>query len=264
MKRKFKLGLTLMVISLALVGTTACGAFGGGDDGVGQQLVKVERGDLTMSVSGSGKIETSHEARLTFGSAGKVEKIYVEEGDKVTTGQVLAELDTSALELSLTQAQVSLTQAELALTQAQLAVNTAEYNLKNTGEQVDALKLALINAQIGVETAEQNLSDTITTYGWDDFKTLESDLNLAKAWYKYVTEDLLQDPSANYDADSWHLALKRAKERLDTAQANYDNFVAGHGNAKITLKKRQVEAAKLSLVQAQKNLDDLAEDITMQ
>ena len=106
------------------------------------------RGDITISVSGSGKIEASHEARLTFGSAGKVDKILVKEGDEVKKGDVLARLDTSALELALAQSQVAVTQAEVALTQAQLAQKTAEYNLKNTRDTEDALKLALLNAQI--------------------------------------------------------------------------------------------------------------------
>ena len=123
----------VLVICLILTGATACNPFGGDDkEETKLQLVEVTRGDLTLSVTGSGNIETSREAKLSFGSGGKVNKIYVQEGDKVNKDKVLAKLDTSSLALSLTQAQVALTQAQVALTQAQLAERTAEYNLKNT------------------------------------------------------------------------------------------------------------------------------------
>ena len=134
MKSKLYRGVIVSILLAVLLGMAACT---GNIAGVTtQQQVKVERGDITLSVSGNGKIQTSREARLTFGSAGKVSNILVKEGDKVKTGDVLAKLDTSSLELALKQAQMSLTQAEGALMQAQLAQRSAENtldSLKNSG-----------------------------------------------------------------------------------------------------------------------------------
>ena len=87
MRRKVKLFLILTITCLALLWLTACNPLGGGNEAANQQLVKVTRGDITVKVSGSGKIETSREARLTFGSAGKVDSILVKEGDKVKEGR---------------------------------------------------------------------------------------------------------------------------------------------------------------------------------
>ena len=91
MKNKIKLGFVLTVLCLTLLGITACE---GGGEGVSQQQVEVERGDIAISVTGSGTVEATRESRLTFGSAGKVEKILVKEGDEVRKGDVLAKLDT--------------------------------------------------------------------------------------------------------------------------------------------------------------------------
>ncbi|MFC1971490.1 hypothetical protein ACFLV0_06170 [Chloroflexota bacterium] len=66
MKSRIKLGLVLTILLLALLGITACS--GGDDEGVREQLVKVERGDLSLSVTGSGTVEVTREVRLTFGS----------------------------------------------------------------------------------------------------------------------------------------------------------------------------------------------------
>ena len=133
MRKRVKPGLILTITGLVLLLATACNSLGG-NAAASQQLVKATWGDLAITVTGSGKIETSREARLTFGSAGKIESILVNEGDGVREGDVLARLDTRPLELARTQSQVALTQAEVALTQAQLAQKTAERNLNNTRE----------------------------------------------------------------------------------------------------------------------------------
>jgi HlyD family secretion protein len=259
MKKKLILGCILTLTLLALLGTTACDAFGGNKEEVSQQLVEVTRGDLMVGVKGSGKIETPSEARLTFGSAGKVDRILVKEGDRVKEGDVLAKLDTRALELALAQSQLTLTQAEVTLAQAQLSKQTAEYNLKNTRDTEDSLRLAVLNAEISLEQAQRNLNTGIAA---TDYQLARAQLNRAKTWYKYVVEVWPRDASGS--EDDWHLALDRAEEQLKAAQAHYDNVLSGYDTQEIALKKKQVEVAEMSLAQAQKNLDELIEDIAMQ
>ncbi len=251
MKKKVVPGLILSITLLALLWTTACGSMGA-QDGVSQQKVKVARGDLTVSVTGNGKIETSREARLTFGSAGRVAEILVEEGDEVKSGDLLARLDTSSLELAETQAQLSLTQAEVALVQAQIAGQMAEYNLKNTRDSEDALKMALLNAQINVDTAEYSLSIAEETHTWPALKIAEADVEKAEAFLQYALDKGME------------LLVLRAQAELTAAEAQYDAIVQGYDPEEVAIKKKQVEVAEMSLAQAQKNLDKLAEDIAMQ
>ena len=73
--------IAVLIMCLALTGALACNPFGG-DDEVSRQPVEVVRGDLTVSVSGSGKVAVSEDAMLSFGSMGRVERIYVAEGDE--------------------------------------------------------------------------------------------------------------------------------------------------------------------------------------
>ncbi len=81
--------ISIILICLVLVGSMACNPFGGNTKGVGQQLVKVERGNLAVTVSGSGTVEVSNERKLAFSSGGKIDKIYVDESDKVNKGDTL-------------------------------------------------------------------------------------------------------------------------------------------------------------------------------
>jgi RND family efflux transporter MFP subunit len=249
MKNKIKLGLVPAVLLLALLGMTACS---GGQGGVSQQFVKVARGDLTVSVTGSGTVKSAREARLLFGSSGKVDVILVKEGNEVKEGDVLARLDTSALELARVQ-------AEAALMQAQLAQRTAERSLETTRDSENTLELALLSAQISQELAERALDTGIAAA---DYQAAKAQLNKAKIWYNYVLNDWPRNSTS--EVDDYDLVLDRAREQLDTAQARYDNLLAGYDSQEIAIKRKQVEAAELSVAQAQKNLDDLPESIAIQ
>ena len=249
----------LLLLSLVLTGIAACNA-SGGEEAAAQQLVQVVRGDLTVLVDGTGNIEASREVKLSFGSGGKVEKIYVEEGDEVTKVSVLAELDNDALELAKTQAEVDLTkaevalnQAQLALTQAELAQKTAEYNLKNTLDTEDALELALLNAQIDSRDAEHYLDETRDIYTWPDIETAQKDVENAEAFLQYALERNLSDATITY-----------AQARLDAAEAILDAKRNAYDTEEVAIARLQLEAAKLAEAQAQKNLDELAEDIALQ
>ncbi|MFQ5996081.1 MAG: efflux RND transporter periplasmic adaptor subunit [Dehalococcoidales bacterium] len=249
--RRRQIIVPLLLSSLILVSLTACNPLG--DEGeTTEQLVEVVRGDLMVSVSGSGNIEASREARLSFGSGGRIEKIYVEEGDEVSKGEVLAELDTDALELAKTQAEVALTQAQLALTQAKLSQQTAEYELKNIRDTKDALELTLFNAQIDVRNAKHHLDETQDIYTWPDIETAQKDVDNAEAFLQYVLDEGLSAATVAY-----------AQARLEAAEAILDAKVYAYDTEEVAIARLQLEAAEMAEAQAQKNLDKLTEDIAI-
>jgi len=241
----------VLLFCLLLAGVTACNPLGDGEKST-QQVVKVVRGDLTISVSGSGNIETSRDARLSFGSGGRIDKIYVEKGDEVSQGEVLAELDADALELAKTQAEVALIQAEVALTQAQLNQQTAQYNLKKTLDTKDTLELALLNAQIGLRNAEHHLDETRDIYTWPEIEVAQDDVDDAKAFLDYL---LSFGPTQEQ--------LDYAQARLDAAESTLDAMINSYDTEEVAIAKLQVEAAEMAESQAQKNLDELVEDVNI-
>lgn len=162
--------VTILLLCLVLVGSIACNPFAGDEEETTLQLIEVVRGDLIVSVSGSGNIGISNEAELTFGVGGKVDKIYAEEDDEVGRGDVLAQLDTGALELALTEVQLALAQAQLARTeaeaaqaQAKAALDEAEYDLyilkkrHVSYEQQRIAKLQIKAAELQLEATELQL-----------------------------------------------------------------------------------------------------------
>jgi len=278
MKRWVIMGV--IILSLVLVSVTACS--GGDQDSITQREVEVERGDLAVSVSGSGNIETADEVRLTFGTSGRVEDLYVEKGDSVKKGDVLARLDTDDLELAVARAQVALTQAEVMVTQAEVSQQTAEYNLENVTDNKNARELVLLNAQISLDTAEYNLEQTLDLYTWTDIKVAQADLDTAEEYldyalkqlYKYLPEieggnyPRIEDEFIRLEGYKvWQERVVHAQARVNTAKQTLEAMTAGRDIESVLIKKLQVEAAEKSLAQAQKDLDEvtgkLADEIAL-
>jgi len=265
--RKWLVTIALL-LSLLLVGLTACNPLG--EEGkTAQQLAEVVRGDLVLSVSGSGNIETSKEARLSFGSGGRIERIYVEEGDVVSQGDVLAKLETDALELAKTQAEVSLAQAKVALTQAEvalaqkeIALQTAELELESTLDKKDALELALLKAQIDVRTAKHHLKETRDIYTWPDIETAQKEVDQWKAYVDYANERLSQ-ATTTAEQNKWQATLAYAQARLTAAEAKLDAITQSYDTEEVAIAKMQVDAAEMAEAQAQKNLDKVTEEIAI-
>jgi len=163
----------IVLLTLVIAGSVACTPFGGGgEEEDTSQLVEVIRDDLIVSINGSGNIAVSEEANLTFGIGGKIDEIYIEDGDEVWEGEVLARLDTSALELALIQAKAAVVQAQATHTQAEANLEQDEYDLrllKRAGAEsrlrsiaeleVEASELSVVAAESQLVAAEQAVAE---------------------------------------------------------------------------------------------------------
>jgi len=222
----------------------ACNPFGGDQEEVSQQLIEVVRGDLIVSVSGSGNIVVSNEADLAFGSGGKIAKIYVDEGDEVSKGRVLARLDTSPLKLALTQAQAALDQAEYNLEQleepfseddidsAEAAVDAAEDYLDYAFWMLDQSEDALDKAEDALAEAEQ---------GGDAVKIAAAE---AQVW------------EAEAAVERWRMEASRAWSSLLTAEAQLEAMLDAPDEGAIDAAESQLKAAELAVTETQKQLDE--------
>ena len=108
----------VLVIAGALIAATS-----GGIKIEASKLAKVERGDLAKSVVATGKITPITEVEIKSKASGIVKKLYVDYGDRVKKGQLLAELDRDEIQARVDQAraQVEASGASLNGTRADLA-----------------------------------------------------------------------------------------------------------------------------------------------
>src|SRR5713101_5529455 len=126
------------------------------------RLATVGRGTVKAQVSGTGSLVPAGQENVNFRVAGQLTEIDVKVGDHVTTGQVLARLDSTSQQASLSQAQATMASAQASLQAALTPLTSA---------QVAQLQHALAAAQ-------QNYTDTVNSVGWQnqmDATTVQTD-----------------------------------------------------------------------------------------
>ena len=207
------------------------------------QLGRVTRATLLSTIDSSGSVSPESKVTLPFGTSGTVTKVNVKPGDRVKKGAVLAELDSSNLELQVAQQQQAylIQQATYSMTVqpdpgavavAQAAVSNAEaaYKVAQQKYASSATDQVLISCN-NVDNALQSYNDAQTAYN-----------NYISNWRVQV------DGTAE---------ISSQKARLDRARAAYDQAVANCNLAKNGINNGSVQSAAAQLQQAKDNLDTL-------
>jgi HlyD family secretion protein len=109
------------------------------------KLAKVEKGDLAKSVVATGKIEPITKVEIKSKASGIVKKLYVDYGDKVKKGQVLAELDREEIQARVAQAHAQLEASSASLSGTRADLERAKVDAE--GPDVPLLKRAYDRAQ---------------------------------------------------------------------------------------------------------------------
>lgn len=118
MGKKFKKLLFILIITAVTVMLYSCSnqsnsqAIKENDDdpGVPVETAKVIQGSVTATYTGSATLEAEAEAEVVAKVSGVAKEIFVEEGDSIKAGQVLAKLDDEQFILELNQAKSRLEQ----------------------------------------------------------------------------------------------------------------------------------------------------------
>jgi len=109
------------------------------------KLAKVEKGDLAKSVVATGKVEPITKVEIKSKASGIVKKLYVDAGDRVKRGQLLAELDKEEIAAQVQQAKAQLEASEASARGSQADYERAKVDAE--GPDVPMLKRAYDRAQ---------------------------------------------------------------------------------------------------------------------
>jgi HlyD family secretion protein len=119
MKNKWKAGLIVTAV-LGVVVVAGLGALKKPKPLPPEKVITAERGDIARSVVARGKIEPLSKVEVKSKANGIIKALLVDVGEKVTAGQILAELDKEDLQAQVREATSSL-EAEEANLQAAIA-----------------------------------------------------------------------------------------------------------------------------------------------
>lgn len=122
---------------------------------VAVRIDTVQKKMLSLDFSANGNFEPNREMKFSAEKAGRVVKIFVDEGDPVRVGQTLATVRTDQLSVDLQNTEANLSNAQTDLQRYENAYKTGGV----TQQQLDQAKLAVQNAQTRVNVSRINVGD---------------------------------------------------------------------------------------------------------
>jgi len=251
-----------------------------GDDGGFTQVVAVQRGDLSASISVVGELYAVQQEDLYFDRALGTTMLLaldVDAGHVVQEGQTLASIDPLPYQQALDQAKSDLQEAEevladlqtsateLEIARADLAIARAQLNVQQAKEDLDELLSPdIVDLQSAVAEARLDLVEAQA-----DLSELEADSTTDDKLYDLREKEA--ERSAEYTrlanetySDAYHQdRLRTAYNALLDAQ---DAVVRTETQAKITLlnarrrvrrAEEKLQTAQEALAEAQAGVDDL-------
>jgi HlyD family secretion protein len=253
-KAKIIIGATAAVL---LVGIIIASVFATRKDTPEVTVVKVEtKRELRSNVTASGEVRPIQFINLTSEVQGRIQDIYVKEGDQVKAGQLLVKLDPEQLQ-SNTDAQLAAFQAsqnEAQVTRSQ--VTAAQNQLSQAQQGLNAQEAAIATAQQGLASTREgvNRARQELVAAQTDIDRAQVELNAANREAKRTAElvesgvvSRLEYDQAKDRVDNAQVALRNAKSRLQsqeiaikTAQSQVNEAIARVNEARARANQQQV------------------------
>lgn len=159
-------GIALGVVLLALLSLRLFG----GSDAPHYATQAVERGDLTVTVSATGKLAPTNQVTVGSQLSGLIKEVLVDVNDRVTAGQPIALIDPDQLDDAIRQSQASLNANLAGVAQAQATLEEARAQLGRLQEvhrlsngrtpaktEMEAAEAAVARGVASVRTAQANV-----------------------------------------------------------------------------------------------------------
>lgn len=235
--------LRLKIFLILLLLTTACTSAAGSSQATptpiptpivpAKPTYSVQVGDVQKVMEFSARLVPVEQVELFFRTEGYVSGVYIERGDAVEAGDLIAELVVDDLKNQLLLAQSGLELARSnnarSITEAEIALRAAELNLAISEANDPAPQIAI--AQADLERAErelQSIQDTVTVFGGPD--------NIG---------------------ESLSNRLRDAELEVEIAQALYDQALKSQEayESQVEIQELEIELARMRLDQLKKGLD---------
>ncbi len=145
--------------AVLIVGLVVISAGARRDRGAEVRFEKANRRDLVAAVTASGKIQPKKKVDISADITGRITRIAVREGDRVTKGQFLLQIDPTIYQANLQQAEATLASSQAAAVQAKANRDQADRALGRTRElHTQNPNLVSQEAQTAFDIAEANLT----------------------------------------------------------------------------------------------------------
>lgn len=199
----------LLFAAIAMAVLTSCG---GGQKGLPTSneypVVTIGPANAQLKTTHPATIKGVQDVEVRPKISGFITKLYVHEGQAVSAGQVLFELDNATYQAAVRAAQAQISQAEASVRSAQAGIQTANAALNSAQAQAATAQLTYNNSQ--------NLYNN-KVIGEYELQTARNSYHTAQAGVRQAQSSV---SSANAGLKQAEAAVAAAKAQLATAREN--------------------------------------------
>jgi ABC exporter DevB family membrane fusion protein len=172
-------------------------------------------------VAGPGRVEpASEDIKIGSELSGRLKSVYVEEGDSIHRGQVLAELENADYRAQVQSARASVVAKEAVLRKV---INGARRQERDEAwSSVSEAKAVMENAKSELHRRQELFSAGVVSR--EELERYSREADVAKAKYDAAVQQhaLVDDRAREEDRSLAEADVKLAQAQLDEAQARYD------------------------------------------
>jgi HlyD family secretion protein len=239
----------LVIVALVIVAGGAAAFFARrGEQGTPVSAEAIQRRDLEAIVSASGKIDPRKTVNISAQSMGRVTRLAVNEGDRVSAGQFLLQIDPVTAESAVRRDEASVEAARTSLEQSRIGIRSAEVSLdlarQNLKRQEDLWEAGLTTRETLEKTQnEMEARETDLRARQQEVRTREEQLQQQLAGLTSTRHNLRQ---ARFEAPFDGIVTRRNVEVGDTAVVGTMN---NPGTVLLTI-------ADMSIIEAEIEVDE--------
>ena len=202
-----------------------------------QQTVDVKQQNLTSKIQASGVVQAERTINLSPEDSGKIAELFIQEGDFVSQGQIIARMTSRRSQAEVAQYEAALAQAQATLAQQRAGARPEE--IAAARARVATVEASINAAQTRLQQAQQELSrfegvaqqGAISTNELNTYQTTaqESSANLVADQRRLEESQAvltrLQNGTRSEEIEQAEAAVAQANAQLTAVQVRFDETI---------------------------------------
>ncbi|BAZ02205.1 RND family efflux transporter MFP subunit [Tolypothrix tenuis PCC 7101] len=206
---------------------------------ISQLTVPVETQSVTLRITASGKVVPVQSVNISPKNPGVLGELYVEQGDRVQKGQVIARMDVGEIQAQILQYQANIAQAQAQLDEARAG---------SRPQEIAQAKARLAQAQAQLAAARAGNRAQEIGQAQAQVESAKAQVNLTQARVVRYQELTRQGATSQDQLDQYISENSRAKAALEEAQKRLSLLQSGTRSEEIDAKEAAVTEANAALV----------------
>ena len=208
------------------------------------KTLPVSVGTIVETIPLTGQLKSNQDVNINSKIAGQVARVLVDEGQRVTRGQLLVQLGTTDLQQQIKSARANLESAQVRLEQARVGLPARVAQINNAVREAQA---QVGSAQARLRQAELS-APTRTTNARSQVESAKAAVQSGQARVKQARDTARQvEGQVNAGIAQAEAALSQARAQLEQVRNGSRDQQIAQAQAQVELNQAQVDDARTNL-----------------